>query len=171
MRHQLERNRSIQHQDPGLAAVLYQFEVTPRSADKQSNARDLQTWLMAFQICWPSLPQIELYVINVCFRRIQTTRSQETRQSLRAEAFLFWVFSSVPRGFQPAENKVNSSKEAQTAISRVFRLRFWSVLSTGIGVGDGAFNRDAVYHQWLLKKVQRQHRLTGQADCTSPSPF
>jgi hypothetical protein len=66
---------------------------------------------------------------------------------------------------------VNSSKEAQTAISRVFRLRFWSVLSTGIGVGDGALNRDAVYHQWLLEEVQRKHRLTGQAGSISASLF
>ena len=56
---------------------------------------------------------------------------------------------------------MNSSKEAQTAISRVFRLRFRSALSTGIGVGDGALKRDSVYHQWLLQEVQRQHGLPG----------
>ena len=28
---------------------------------------------------------------------------------------------------------------------------------------------DVVYHQWLLQKVQRQQRLTGQAGCTAAS--
>ena len=64
--------------------------------------------------------------LNEGIRRIQTTTSPETGQRRRPKELLWWVSFSMP-WVQPAmepENRVNSSRETQTAISRVFRLGF-----------------------------------------------
>ncbi len=87
---------------------------------------------------------------------IQTTTSLGIEPAPRSKALLSLVSYAFPSD-QPAsepENNVNSSREAQTAISKIFLLIFCWLVSTVIGGRCRDVLKGRFYHPLLPEKVQ-----------------